>query len=132
LETFSHTAFCRANKESPLAKTPSKGSALADPTSSRHIACRSPGAMLCHSKYCKHQPIQNSIDQPEGDTDDKKQTESQAYRMGTLELEKPPDLWGHSPHDHLFLRHNCFHPFNIYKQIRPIFYYYNAVSQILP
>jgi hypothetical protein len=44
----------------------------------------------------RHQPIQNSIDQPEGDTDDKKQTESQAYLMGALEFEKPPYLWDHS------------------------------------
>jgi hypothetical protein len=44
----------------------------------------------------RHQPIQNSIDQPEGDTDDKTQTEGQAYLMGALELKKPPYLWDHS------------------------------------
>ncbi|HEX7627776.1 MAG TPA: hypothetical protein VF354_02505 [Candidatus Methanoperedens sp.] len=40
--------------------------------------------------------MQNSIDQPEGDADDKKQTEGQAYLMGALELEKSPYLWDHS------------------------------------
>jgi hypothetical protein len=40
--------------------------------------------------------MQNSIDQPEGDTDVKKQTEGQAYLMGALELEKSPYLWDHS------------------------------------
>jgi hypothetical protein len=44
----------------------------------------------------RRQPIQNSIDQPEGDTDDKTQTEGQAYLMGALEFEKPPYLWDHS------------------------------------
>lgn len=44
----------------------------------------------------RHQTIENSIDQPEDDTDDKKQTEGQAYLMGALELEKPPYLWDHS------------------------------------
>ena len=44
----------------------------------------------------RHKPMQNSIDQPEGDTDDKKQTEGQAYLMGALELEKSPYLWDHS------------------------------------
>jgi haloacid dehalogenase superfamily, subfamily IA, variant 1 with third motif having Dx(3-4)D or Dx(3-4)E len=44
----------------------------------------------------RHQPLQNSIDQPEGDTDVKKQTEGQAYLMGALEFEKPPYLWDHS------------------------------------
>ena len=44
----------------------------------------------------RHQPVQNSIDQPKGDTDDKKQTEGQAYLMGALELKKSPYLGHHS------------------------------------
>jgi hypothetical protein len=44
----------------------------------------------------RHQPIQNSIEQPEDDTDVKTQTKGQAYLMGTLEFEKPPYLWDHS------------------------------------
>jgi len=44
----------------------------------------------------RHQPIQNSVDQPEGDTDAKKQAEDKAYLMGAFELEEPPYLWDHS------------------------------------
>ena len=44
----------------------------------------------------RHQPMQNSIDQPEGDANVKKQTECNAYLMGALELEKSPYLWDHS------------------------------------
>jgi hypothetical protein len=47
-------------------------------------------------KLVRRQPIQNSIDQPEDDTDVKKQTEGQAYLMGALELEKLPYPWDHS------------------------------------
>ena len=44
----------------------------------------------------RHQPIQNSIDQPTGDTDVKRQAEGQAYFMGAFEFEKSPYLWDHS------------------------------------
>jgi type I restriction enzyme R subunit len=35
----------------------------------------------------RHQPIQNSINQPKDNTDNKTQTEDQAYLMGALEFE---------------------------------------------
>ena len=44
----------------------------------------------------RHQPIENSIDQPEGNADVEKQTEGQAYLVGALEFEKSPYLGDHS------------------------------------
>ena len=35
-------------------------------------------------------------DQPEGNTNNEKQTKDQAYLMGALEFEKTPYLWNHS------------------------------------